>query len=115
MKSVAEDDVAGSAVAAVADSEIFVIGGGVSRAGDILIQGDEAQTACETCCSSFKVAGEGSYKNSVGTPSATVQIDCTACKCHYNENNRCMAGRVDISGQSACTCNQTECSTFEKQ
>ena len=83
--------------------------------GDILIQGDEAQTACETCCSSFKEAGEGSYKNSVGTPSATVQIDCTACNCHYNENNRCMAGRVDISGQSACTCNQTECSTFEKQ
>ena len=83
--------------------------------GDILVQGDEAQTACETCCSSFKEAGEGSYKNSVGTPSATVQIDCTACKCHYNENNRCMAGQVDISGQSACTCNQTECSTFEKQ
>ena len=76
--------------------------------GDILVQGDEAQTACEE-------AGEGSYKNSVGTPSATVQIDCTACKCHYNENNRCMAGQVDISGQSACTCTQTECSTFEKQ
>ena len=84
--------------------------------GDILVQGDDAQTACETCCSSFKEAGEGNWKNAMsGNASATIQIDCTACKCHYNENNRCMAGQVDIAGQSACTCTQTECSTFEKK
>lgn len=82
--------------------------------GDILVQGDGAQNACETCCSSFRETTEENWKNSMGTPAATVQIDCTACNCHYNEDNRCMAGQVDIAGQSACTCNQTECSTFKK-
>lgn len=81
---------------------------------DILVQGDHAQRACETCCSSFKEREEDAWKNHVGTPSQAIRIDCTACNCQYNEDKCCTADHVDITGAKACCCSQTECSTFEK-
>ncbi|MDO4345133.1 MAG: DUF1540 domain-containing protein [Eubacteriales bacterium] len=82
--------------------------------GDILVSGDHAEEASETCCSSFRENVSGEAKNSVGEPDKHIWIDCTACHCRYNENEECHAKKVDISGSSACQCRQTECSTFEK-
>lgn len=83
--------------------------------GDILVKGDHAKRACETCCSSFKEREVESVKSSIGTPSQSIQVDCTACDCQYNEDKVCCADQIDITGASACRCEQTECSTFEKE
>ncbi|EET61918.1 hypothetical protein BRYFOR_06110 [Marvinbryantia formatexigens DSM 14469] len=86
------------------------------RKGDILVEGNQAQEACETCCSSFREDEGGmTAKNSAGEPSGKIQVDCTACNCRYNENEKCQAGQIAIAGSSACQCRQTECSTFSKE
>lgn len=85
--------------------------------GDIMVAGENAEKACETCCSSFRErSGEDrGARNSVGEPSKEILVDCTACNCRYNEDEECHADKIDISGSSACTCRQTECSTFDKE
>lgn len=83
--------------------------------GDIKVEGNQAQEACETCCSSFRECTEGCGKNSTSKGAERIQIDCSAEHCQYNENRNCVAGKVDISGTSAHSSDQTECSTFEKQ
>lgn len=84
--------------------------------GDIQVDGTQAQEACETCCSSFKekTGNCGCVKNSMGNHSGRTEVGCSAEHCQYNEHQSCMAGKVNISGASACDCSQTECSTFEK-
>lgn len=82
---------------------------------DIVVTGEGAQKACETCCSSFREREEhAGAKNSVGEATKETWVDCTACDCRYNEDEECHADSIDISGASACTCRQTECSTFDK-
>ena len=53
-------------------------------------------------------------KSSMGSPSQKIKVACEACECKYNEDRVCEAGKIDISGVSACKCEQTECSTFQK-
>lgn len=82
--------------------------------GDIMVKGEHADKANETCCSSFKERGMDSAKSSVGTPSQIIQVDCTACNCQYNEEKVCTAEKIDITGASASRADQTACGTFEK-
>ncbi len=82
--------------------------------GDILVGGEKAEISGETCCTSFKKRTEMSGKSSMGTPSQKINVACEACECKYNKNRNCDAGKIDISGTSACKCEQTECSTFQK-
>ena len=81
--------------------------------GDITAGGREAETSRETCCESFRERTGGQAVSSMGIPSQTVQVDCEACHCHYNNDCKCTAERVGISGAGACTCDQTECGTFQ--
>lgn len=83
--------------------------------GDIKVTGEHAQQSCDTCCSSFRENTSGQAKNSVGEPGRDIFVDCSACTCRYNENMECHAGQIDISGRSACQCEQTECSTFARE
>lgn len=82
--------------------------------GDIMVTGEEAEKACETCCSSFRERGENSASNSVGEPSKQILVGCSACNCRYNDEEACHAEKIDICGPHACQCRQTECGTFDK-
>ncbi|AYE34618.1 DUF1540 domain-containing protein [Clostridium septicum] len=39
-------------------------------------------------------------------------IKCEATNCIHNNNCQCEAESVDVAGVSACTSEQTECSSF---
>ena len=39
--------------------------------------------------------------------------DCEAVNCKHNEDHRCTAGHVGITGDGASEAEQTECATFE--
>ncbi len=69
--------------------------------GDIMVTGEEAEKACETCCSSFRERGENSASNSVGEPSKQVLVGCSACNCRYNDEEACHAEKIDICGPHA--------------
>lgn len=80
--------------------------------GDIEIGGADAQVCQDTCCSSFQERTQERARNAVGSPTTTIDIDCKAQHCKYNDQCKCNAGNVDISGAGACNCEQTECVTF---
>lgn len=81
------------------------------RKGDITISGKNASHPGDTCCESFQERKDGA-SNSNGHPSATVNVDCEAEKCKYNENCSCHAGHIGIAGGQACKCQETECTSF---
>lgn len=78
----------------------------------IVVGGDSANRAEETCCDSFEERREGSYSNMSGEASAKSDIDCKAVECMYNQECQCHAGKISIEGGDACQCEQTECATF---
>ena len=80
--------------------------------GDIEIAGEEAKVCQDTCCASFLERKHENLKNSMGSPSTQIAIDCEAKNCKYNDHFKCHAEHVDISGAAACRCEQTECVTF---
>lgn len=84
--------------------------------GDILVDGSTAKTADETCCRSFVEKKEGA-KNSMDTGSASpsICVDCKACECSYNKSEKCDAGKITITGASACRCDDTKCGSFSKR
>lgn len=81
----------------------------------IRVDGPTAERKDGTCCSSFTQRGEN-YSNVVACNSAAqpeTDIQCDAVNCSYNKECRCFAPSVDISGASASTSRETECSTFD--
>lgn len=80
--------------------------------GDIMVGGRNASHISETCCESFRDKKDGSASNSTAHPSPTIDVDCEAEKCRYNDNCKCQAGHIGISGSQACTCQETECTSF---
>ena len=74
----------------------------------IVVGGNSAKRAEETCCDSFEERKGDSYSNVTGEASPKCKIDCKAteqCQCH--------AGKISVEGSSACRCGQTECATFK--
>ena len=47
------------------------------------------------------------------SPEKSLKIDCEAVNCKHNEDHRCTAGHVGITGDGASEAEQTECATFE--
>ena len=42
------------------------------------------------------------------------KITCNACNCLHNDGHmHCKATEVKVGTQSACTCDETRCATFE--
>ena len=83
--------------------------------GDIMVGGAEAEKCQDTCCESFREKGSGAFTGSLSHPSPTINIDCEAVKCVYNEDYKCRAEHVDIRGCGACDCKETACATFREQ
>ena len=80
--------------------------------GDIRVGGSGAKSSMETCCESFKERGEGTMSNSTGCGCTKIGVDCKAQNCTFNDNCKCEAGDIHIAGDSACSCQETECSAF---
>ena len=83
--------------------------------GDIMVEGAGARTADQTCCSSFKERTVDGMKDSCGGPSEHIDVGCQACDCTYNEEKRCSAREIHISGSHACCCTETECGSFRSK
>lgn len=68
------------------------------------------RTSCcsaETCCKSY-APKSGASNSGTCKPNPMLEIGCTACKCHYNNNNQCTSNCVEITH---CT-KGTHCKTF---
>ncbi len=79
----------------------------------IIVDGSDAKEKYETCCGSFDEQKDGSFKNLFKSPEHRLEIDCEAVNCVYNENRRCSAEQVGITGDGANEAAQTECATFK--
>ena len=60
----------------------------------------------------LKERGEGTMSNSTGCGCTKIGVDCKAQNCTFNDNCKCEAGDIHIAGDSACSCQETECSSF---
>lgn len=80
--------------------------------GDIQVEGRDAKTPNATCCASFQERRNDSMRNTTMEPKQTIQINCKACHCKYNEDCNCTAGQIGIGGSMACKSQETECMTF---
>lgn len=83
--------------------------------GDILVGREEAQQCVETCCASFREEKEGSMSNSTGCGCGTIDVDCEVCSCTHNKSEKCSADAIEIAGQGACECEETECGTYHNK
>lgn len=79
----------------------------------IAVDGNKAKEAEQTCCASFDENKGGRFTNLFKTPETRLDIACDAVKCIYNEEHRCTAERIDISGDGARECTETRCNTFK--
>lgn len=80
---------------------------------DIQVEGAKAKTPSETCCGSFAPRGCGCAANSTGEALKDTDVSCEACDCKFNDNRRCSAAHIGISGGHADTCRETECGSFQ--
>lgn len=83
--------------------------------GAILVDGPKAREAEGTCCASFDENTGGMFTNLFKTPETSLEVACDAVKCMYNDENRCIASKIDISGNGACGCESTRCGTFKEK
>ena len=79
----------------------------------IQVGGDHAKSSKETSCNSFVERKGNSYSNSMKDASATSDVDCKATDCQYNQSCKCHAGKINVSGGSACKTDETACATFQ--
>lgn len=81
--------------------------------GEIKVAGDDARHPDDTCCASF-VERSDSMSNSAGggCGCTTIDICCEACKCTFNDHEKCTAREIGIEGSNACSCEETECGSF---
>ena len=83
----------------------------------IKVDGDNAQRASDTFCHSFNHRADN-MQNSVWAGSGAdenTDIKCTACECSFNSDNYCTKDDVEVSGNGACRCGETECKSFKKK
>lgn len=84
--------------------------------GDILVGGKHAKETRDTSCESFVDRKGNTYTSAMDHPSRTIQIDCEAAKCTYNQDYKCHAKEVEIGGKcDACSCGETSCATFRME
>lgn len=80
--------------------------------GDIMVEGKDAKEPSGTCCGSFRERTRENASNTVGHPSRTIDVDCEAVKCIFNDDCKCTADEIGIMGSHACDCQDTECGSF---
>ena len=80
---------------------------------EIHVAGQNAHHCDATCCASFQDKQQAAT-NVVryDVPDQKLDIRCEAHNCKYNEHGKCDADCVQVGGNGACCCEQTECDTF---
>ena len=81
----------------------------------ILVEGSDAKKPENTCCSSFDEAKENRYKNEFESKNLALSVDCEEVNCRYNQDKKCKAKHIIISGGKAKEMEQTLCATFEER
>ena len=82
--------------------------------GNVKVDGSSNTEHTEgTCCNSFAEGGSG--HNCSGVPADYSEIDCQATNCTHNDNCKCHADTIQVAGNGADRCGETECSTFCKK
>ena len=80
---------------------------------EIKVNGSSAHNSSATFCDSFKEQKSDKVNNaSCGEPEKATDIICEAVNCRYNENMKCAAKHVDVTGRNARVSDETECATF---
>ena len=84
----------------------------------IKVEGQNADKAQLTFCHSFTPRNTDRCNRTENvrcleiSADAETHIACDALTCAYNKNNVCSAKQVDVKGDHACTCTDTQCATF---
>lgn len=83
---------------------------------DIKISGSDATVTDGTFCGSFKekldkVTSKSCHCNE--GPATKLDVKCEAKNCVYNDNAKCHAAEITISGNGAKHESQTACGSFE--
>jgi len=81
--------------------------------GNILVEGADAKVSEATCCASYYERDEDSYRNQYETPDMTLQVDCEAHHCRFNDNSECHAEHIGIAGSNATCSEDTCCASFQ--
>ncbi len=83
---------------------------------EILIDGENARQKEQTSCESYYPM-TASYQDSIecesSDPKQSIQVQCNAQKCYYNQDLICSADHINIGGQHADTRDETLCTTFK--
>ena len=77
----------------------------------IVVGGNSAKRSEETCCDSFEEK-HGAFTSNFEAPHGSLNVQCEAENCTYNENRMCAAEAIHIAGMNACTTGETECNSF---
>ena len=80
---------------------------------NIHVGGKNANVVDETSCESFRERKYDGASNADSIPSKPTEISCDAESCCYNHACKCAADQVRVSGSNACSCKNTECTTFD--
>lgn len=81
----------------------------------INVAGNDAKESSGTCCGSFDEEKTRGGKNTNDAPKFNLSISCAAKNCIYNQNSRCEADHVSISGIRATDATETVCTTFQNK
>lgn len=76
------------------------------------VDGRKAFESRSTCCDTF-VEQKPGIKSNVGDPFRDLDIQCSAIKCEYNNNEMCNARTILVNGKNADVPEETCCSTFK--
>ncbi len=78
----------------------------------IQVQGNNACKCDDTCCGSYEEAKKNSASNSAKEPHDSLNVSCEAVNCVYNDNKKCAADHISISGVCASDACETVCASF---
>ena len=82
--------------------------------GNINVDGSNNTEHTEgTCCNSF--TEDSGAHNCSGVPAVDSEVDCQATNCTHNDNCKSHADSIEVVGNGACRCGETECSSFCKE
>lgn len=82
----------------------------------INVEGQDATVIDATYCGDFKEKTEGTTAQAChcsAGPEDTLDVSCEAKNCVFNDNSKCHADKITISGNGAKHESQTECGSFE--
>lgn len=80
--------------------------------GRIIVEGSSAKNTAGTCCGSFDERSSDSFTNRYETPDMSLEVECEAKHCVYNEDMYCKADRIGIAGNGANESGETACASF---